>query len=93
MEVELTRISEKGQIVIPSSLRKTMGIKKSDKFLVFGEQDTIILKKVEKPVFKKTFDEIAAPLRRAAKESGLTRKDLELAIKDVRANAKTGFGH
>lgn len=84
MEVELTRISEKGQIVIPSSLRKEMGIKKSDQFLVFGEDNTVILKKIEKPAIKKTFDEIAKPLQEAAKLVGLKKKDLEKAIRDVR---------
>jgi len=39
MELELAKVSEKGQIVIPNSLRKGMGIKKSDQFLIFGEGD------------------------------------------------------
>ena len=84
MEVELTRVSEKGQVVIPSSLRRLMKIEKSDQFLVFGEGNTIILKKVEKPAFKKSFEQIANPLQKAAKQVGLTRKDLENAIRDVR---------
>ena len=84
MQVELTRISEKGQIVIPSSLRKEMGIKKSDQFMVFGEEDTVILKKIIKPAIKKTFDEMAKPLRDAAKQAGLTKADIKKAIKDVR---------
>ena len=84
MQVELTRISEKGQVVIPSSLRKEMGIKKSDQFMVFGEGGTVILKKIEIPTIKKTFDEIANPLKEAAKQAGLTKADLKKAIKDVR---------
>jgi len=84
MEVELTRMSEKGQVVIPSSLRKNMGIETSDRFLVFGEGTTIVLKKIEKPAFKKSFDKIANPLQKMAKQTGLTRKDLAKAIKDVR---------
>ncbi len=86
MEVELTRVSEKGQIVIPSSLRNLMKIQKSDKFLVFGEGNTIILKKVEKPEFKKSFDEIARPIRAAVKKAGLKRKDLAKVIRGVRHN-------
>jgi len=77
VEVELTRISEKGQVVIPSALRKEMRIEVADRFLVFGEGGTIILKKIEKPAFKKSFDEIANPLQKAAKKAGLTRLDLE----------------
>lgn len=84
MEIEITRVSEKGQVVIPKPLRKEMNIKKADQFLVFGEGNTVILKKIEKPAIKKTFEEISGPLRKAAKQAGLTKKDLEKAIKDVR---------
>ena len=84
MQVELTRISEKGQVVIPSSLRREMGIKKSDQFLIFGEDGTVILKKIEKPAIKKTFDEIAKPLQNAAKQLRLNKTDLKNAIRDVR---------
>lgn len=87
MEVELVRMSEKGQIVIPASLRKDMGIKKSDQFLIFGENGTVILKKIEKPAMQKTFDEIAKPLQRAAKEARLTKQELTKAIKEVRKHA------
>jgi len=75
MQVGLTRISEKGQVVIPSSLRKEMGIKKSDQFMIFGEEGTVILKKIEKTAIKKTFDKIAKPLQQAAKQAGLTRAE------------------
>ena len=84
MQVELTRISEKGQVVIPSSLRKEMRIKKSDQFLIFGENGTVILKKIEKPAMKKTFDEIAKPLQKAAKQVELKKSDLKKAIREVR---------
>ncbi len=88
MQVELTKISEKGQIVIPSSLRKEMGIKKSDQFMIFGESGTVILKKIEISAIKKTFDELAKPLRIAAKHAGLTKEDVRKAIKDVRNGSK-----
>lgn len=84
MQVELTRISEKGQVVIPSSLRKEMGIKKSDQFMIFGETGTLILKKIETQAIKKTFDEIAKPLQQAAKQIGLTKADVKKTIRDVR---------
>lgn len=84
MQVELTRISEKGQIVIPSSLRKEMNIKRSDQFIIFGDNGTVILKKIEKASLKKTFDEISKPLQKVSKQTGLSRKDLMRAITDVR---------
>lgn len=57
-EPEVTTISEKGQVVIPQSIRKELGIKPKTKFLVFGRGDTVIMKKLELPDAKKEWEEI-----------------------------------
>ncbi len=57
-EPQVTTISEKGQIVIPQSIRKELGIKPKTKFLVIGKGDTIIMKKLELPDMKKEWNEI-----------------------------------
>jgi AbrB family looped-hinge helix DNA binding protein len=49
MEVEVAGVSSNGQIVIPHSVRKTLGIKTNDRFLVFGSDDTIVFKKIGIP--------------------------------------------
>ena len=57
-EPQVTTISEKGQVVIPQSIRKELGIKPRTKFLVFGRGDTVIMKKLEMPDVKKEWDDI-----------------------------------
>ena len=57
-EPQVTTISEKGQVVIPQSIRKELGIKPRTKFLVFGRGDTVIMKKLELPDVKKEWDDI-----------------------------------
>ena len=57
-EPEVTTISEKGQVVIPLSIRKELGIKPKNKFLVYGRGDTIIMKKLELPSLKQEWDDI-----------------------------------
>jgi len=84
MEVEITKISEKGQVVIPSEIRKEMNIKKSDKFLIFGEGSTLIMKKIEPSPLKKSLAELTKPLQKLISEEGFTRKDLNKIIKNVR---------
>ena len=42
MEVAITKISQNGQVVIPSEIRKDAGIKPSAKFIVFNEDGNII---------------------------------------------------
>ncbi|MBI2937302.1 MAG: AbrB/MazE/SpoVT family DNA-binding domain-containing protein [Thaumarchaeota archaeon] len=57
-EPEVTTISEKGQVVIPQSLRKALKIKPGTKFVVFGRGDTVIMKRLELPDLRKEWDEI-----------------------------------
>ena len=57
-EPEVTTISEQGQVVIPQSIRKELGIKPKNKFLVYGRGDTIIMKKLELPSLKKEWEDI-----------------------------------
>ncbi len=57
-EPQVTTMSEKGQIVIPQSIRKELGIKPKTKFLVFGKGDTVIMKKLELPDIKKEWNAI-----------------------------------
>ena len=44
MEVAITKVSSKGQIVIPSHMRK--GISIGEEFLIIKEGDKIIMKKI-----------------------------------------------
>ena len=48
MEVAITKMSENGQVVIPSEVRKDAGIKPFSKFLVFNEGSNILLKIIHK---------------------------------------------
>ena len=44
---ELTKASSKGQIVIPTIVRKKLGIKRGSVFAVSAMKDMIVLKKLE----------------------------------------------
>ena len=45
--VETTKLSEKGQVVIPKDFRKKMGLKPGNQFLVIAAEETIILQRME----------------------------------------------
>ncbi len=81
--IELTSLSSKGQIVIPQKIRDAMKLKTGKKFIVLHEKDTIVLKSIEVPSFK-NFDKLIAKAGKFAKEKGLTKKDINDAIKSVR---------
>ena len=52
MDVAITKMSENGQVVIPSEIRKDAGIKPSTKFIVFNEDGNIMLKQIKKEALR-----------------------------------------
>ena len=44
-DVEITKASTRGQIVLPKSIRDEIGIESGDYFAVYSSGDTIFLKK------------------------------------------------
>ncbi len=78
------RLSEKGQIVIPRSIREKLGLKKGADFVVIAENDIIVLKKLEPPSLAE-FDAIVGKLRRQARRSGIRTVDIDDAVESVRA--------
>jgi AbrB family looped-hinge helix DNA binding protein len=81
-EPQVTTISEKGQVVIPQSIRKQMGIKAKNKFLVYGKGDTIIMKKLDIPDLKKEWDGIFKMMDK--KNLKISEEEIEEEISQVR---------
>lgn len=81
--LEITSISSRGQVVIPQKIREKLDLKEGEKFIVLGEDGTIILKKLEMPSFN-GIDKILKKTREFAKNKGINEADVEEAIKDIR---------
>jgi len=77
--MEITSMSSKGQVVIPSGVREQLNLKEGEKFVVIGEEDTVVLKKIAMPSFK-NFDKILKKAQQFAKEKSIKEKDVEEAI-------------
>ena len=81
--IEITSVSSRGQIVIPQSLRDRLKIHEGEKFVVIGEDNTIVLKKLEMPSFS-GIDKLLRKTREFAKQKGLKETDVEEAISKAR---------
>jgi len=79
-----TRMSSKGQVVIPEDIRKRLKLKPGSQFVVVGENDVVILKAISPPSMEE-FDALIADARRQAKEAGLKRSDISAAVAKARA--------
>ncbi len=81
--IEITSVSSRGQVVIPQSLRDKLKIHEGEKFAVIGEDNIIILKKLEMPSFSGV-DKLLKRTREFAKKKGLKKTDVEEAIRETR---------
>ena len=81
--IEITSVSSRGQVVIPQSLRDRLKIHEGEKFVVIGEDNTIVLKKLEMPSFS-GIDKLLKKTREFAKQKGLKETDVEEAISKSR---------
>lgn len=78
-----TKMSSKGQVVIPEEIRNRLGLRKGSQFIVVGDKDTLILKTITAPSMDE-FDELIAEARKKARMVGMKRTDIVAAIAEVR---------
>ena len=78
-----TKMSSKGQVVIPEAIRKRLNLKTGARFVVGGDNDVVILKNITPPSLEE-FDELILKARKAGEEVGLKKTDIKEAIRKVR---------
>jgi AbrB family looped-hinge helix DNA binding protein len=81
--IATTRLSSKGQVVIPETIRKRLNLKEGAQFVVLGEGDVVILKAISTPDME-PFEELIQQARQQAKEAGLKRTDIAKAVSKAR---------
>ena len=81
-----TRMSSKGQVVIPESVRKRLRLEPGAQFIVVGKDDVVILKTITQPRMS-DFDALIQKARAEAKRSGMKRSDISSAVGRVRGKA------
>jgi len=82
-----TKMTSKGQVVIPEETRKRLGMKPGTQFMVVESADALIFKVIQPPSME-DFDKLLAETRRQARKAGLKKADITEAIKSVRAENK-----
>ncbi len=80
-----TRLSSKGQVVIPEEIRLRLGLKEGTQFVVVGDRDVVILKTIAPPAMRE-FDELVRTARGAARKAGMRPADVKRAVARVRAS-------
>jgi AbrB family looped-hinge helix DNA binding protein len=78
-----TRMSSKGQVVIPEEIRVRLGLKAGTQFVVVGNRDVVILKAIGAPSVEE-FNDLIGQARQQARRAGLKKSDVEAAVARVR---------
>jgi len=85
--VSTTKMSSKGQIVIPDIIRKQLNLKPGSQFVVVGDKDVVILKNISPPALNE-FDDLIAEARRKGGKVSLKKSDILDAMRTARGNTK-----
>ena len=85
--IATTKMSSKGQVVIPENIRKKLNLKAGAQFVVIGENDIVILKSISPPSLDE-FDSLIAKARKQGKQAGIKKSDISDAISKVRGRKK-----
>jgi AbrB family looped-hinge helix DNA binding protein len=87
MAYGITKMSSRGQIVIPEEVRESLNFKSGSNFFVIPHGDSVILRPIEEP----SLDDLPGILEKTrafAKDRGIAPKDVKQALKKIRSNKK-----
>lgn len=79
-----TKLSSKGQVVIPEEIRLRLGLKEGTQFVVVGDRDVVILKTIASPAIAE-FDALVRTASSAARKAGMRRAGVRSAVAKARA--------
>ena len=81
--VSTTKMSSKGQVVIPEQIRVQLALETGSQFVVVGDKDVVILKRITTPSLSE-FDGLVKQVRSQARAAGLKKSDIENAVTQAR---------
>ena len=84
----MTRLSERGQIVIPTELRKSMNLKEGERFIIMGVGDTIVLRKLELSQERLRLKKLIRESHEKARKAGFSEEEVTKLIRETK---KAGY--
>jgi AbrB family looped-hinge helix DNA binding protein len=78
-----TRISCRGQIVIPGPVRKALAIEPGTSFLVIARKDTVVLYRLQEPPWQ-FFDDMVKQARKQGRQHDAATQGLAKFVKKLR---------
>ena len=85
--LDVTTMSSKGQVVIPTDIRKELGLLTGVKLMVLTDGANLLLKPIQTPKLQ-AFHALVRRSRHYAKQAGLRKKTLAKALRTVRHESR-----
>lgn len=76
--IELLRLSSKGQVVIPKSIRNKLNLKEGDRLIFFTRGNLLVLRKIEGE--ESILSVLSQPVREKALKLGVKKEDIQEAV-------------
>ncbi|OGW56318.1 MAG: hypothetical protein A2Y81_04785 [Nitrospirae bacterium RBG_13_43_8] len=83
--IEVVTMSSRGQLVIPKSIRKEMGLQERDKFIIVRDSENVILRKIKKGQPDKKLLSLLDELAKRFEEARISPEDVKEEIRKARA--------
>lgn len=80
--LSLSKVSSKGQVVIPKKVREKMGIVEGDRVLVYATGNVVVLRRVKES--ESVLSTVSSSVRRKVAEKAVRAEDVKEAIASVR---------
>ena len=86
--IEVVRVGERGQIVIPKTIREALGINSKSKLIIFAMDDIIVIKKLSPPAIMKELREIFKRVDKNIEKFGeLSEEEIISQIEEERSKS------
>jgi AbrB family looped-hinge helix DNA binding protein len=85
VEASTTKVSSKGQVVIPANVRRAASLRKGERILAIAVDDTVVLKKI----VDKSFEEAMKPVWKKVRQMGLSGEDIDALIEEAKAKSSS----
>lgn len=73
--MEITKVSTKGQVVIPQGIRKELGLEAGTSVAIEKSRNIVILRKIQLPDLKKEFEALAKMGKAWAKKNKIRNEE------------------
>lgn len=84
IDMELVKMSIKGQLVVPQTIRETSNLNPGERFVAFPVEEGVLFKKIEIPQVKLEWQQLAKEVQARFRKQGIKKSDVSEAVKWAR---------